>query len=238
MAVARSRTRKPSKPRQPRNPFVALGVAVGLVGFLMVCIAGYWVFTRSLKRKENIKMKRGLDLLEQLVPIACDYYYTGKDKENNGHLPDAVWAPLKKHIEESEDVFDAVITLSQGATDPYADACLYKEGKSAAGQVIRVAMGKNWYHGRPGPPPNPEMGQVQIIEGSVTIGSVTEKVYFFRRPILDQKKGTGAWHGRAMIILFRDRSSPETTPLLVPYPSASGDKPSPPEDKKPEKESD
>ncbi len=245
MAIARSRIRQKQKEpegapaRKPRNPYVALVLLVALVGVVLVIGAFAYYMIQRQKRARQVKIIRGMILLDQLDDIACDYYYTGKDKKNEGHLPEEVWAPFKEHA-KAGDLFDAVITVSQGAKDPTADACFYKEGKAAGGEVVRYSMGRHWPEGPAGPPPNPDMGRVQIIEGSVIIGTKSKRVYFFRRPILHPKHGTGGWYGRAMIILYRDAASPEPEEYELPEVKAlpkPGKKEEPKEKSEPEAES-
>ncbi len=226
MAIARSRIRQKQKQKQkgeqaaaaerkPRNPYVVLVMLVALVGVVLVIGAFVYYMIERRKRAEQVKIIRGMTLLDQLDDIACDYYYTGKDKKNDGHLPDAAWAPFKEHA-KAGDLFDAVITVSEGAKDPTADACFYKEGKAAGGEALRVTMGRPRYEGKPGPQPNPKRAQVQIVNGSVVIGTKSKRVIFFRRPILHPLHGTKMWFGQAVIILYRDVDSPEPENLEPP----------------------
>lgn len=221
MAAARSRIRQKQKggqagaERKPRNPYVVLVMLVALVGVVLVIGAFVHYMIKRQERAEQVKIIRGITLLDQLDDIACDYYYTGKDKKNDGHLPDAIWAPFKEHA-KAGDLFDAVITVSEGTSDPTADACFYKEGKAAGGETLRFSMGKPRHEGKLGPQPNPQRAQVQIVNGSVIIGTKSKRVIFFRRPILHPLYGTRQWFGQAVIILYRDVDSPEPEEIKTP----------------------
>jgi hypothetical protein len=250
MALARSRVRQRQDQggeagSSPVNAYVLLAMLVGLVGTVLVAIALYHHVSRRMESDDRARLARGFALLDELDDLACDYFYNGKDKLNNGRLPDEVWAPFRKHM-EAGDLFDAVIMISYGREDRYGDACLYRDGKAAGGMNVNWELGRDRFFGPPGPAPEPRMGQVQVVEGSVVIGAQRAPVLFFRRPILHPKHGTDGWFGRAVIILHRNAPvaqpgavakspppapAPAPTPAPTPAPPADPTKPAAPSGK-------
>ncbi len=206
MAV-RSRTRNVQK---SGNPFIMLGVAAALVGLGLISLAGWYYVSQREKRARRVKVLRGVDLLEKLTPIACDYFYTGKHLAlKREPVPTSVWAPFVAAHNDG-DLVDAVIT-DHNPQPIFYDAAFYRTGKSADGQsmVWGMAATGSEYLGEAGPAPEPHRTQVQVVEGFVQIGGVRRKAMFFRRPILVDLSKTDREYGKAVIILLADVPSPE-----------------------------
>jgi hypothetical protein len=213
MAVARTRIRRKQQDQQAaaarkaRNPYAAIWLMTGLVGMVLIVAALVFHIYARVGYRKQVKLVRGLTLLGELDDLACDYYYNEKDKKDGGQMPPEVWASFKKHA-EAGDLFDAMIMTSHGAEDKVADACFYRTGRAAGGQEVKFTWGRYWYHGKPGPPPAPEMAQVQVVEGYVVIGNKQERVICFRRPIVHPKHPNLRF-GRAVIVLYADAPSAE-----------------------------
>jgi hypothetical protein len=219
-SAIRSRTRAPQK---PGNPFIFWGILAGCVGLVFVGLAAYFFKTRSEESEQARKWKRGVELVNQLTPIACDYFYAGK----KGPLPDEVWAPFKAY-EKDRDLFDAALIVKVPMTDQtmIIDQARYKGNKAEGGMQVRRSTypETKQYYGRPGPLPEPTRTQVEIVKGEVEAGGVSKKVVFFRRPILENESKTGFEYGQAEIILFEDVQSPAGASGASP---AKPDKPAP-----------
>jgi hypothetical protein len=198
-----------------------IGVMAGLVGLVLVIAAVIFLFSRSKRRAQRVKLIRGITLLDRLDDAACDYFYNKK----KGALPDEVWAPFIAEADKHGDLVDAVITEARGAEDKFIDAARYKKGMKWTFTVAGLGS----LYGPPGTKgPEPWRAQVQVIPGYVQIEGVRANVLFFIRHILVKGNDTSGWYGKATIILLRDKPSPppETSdaPLVKELPPPAGDK--------------
>jgi outer membrane biosynthesis protein TonB len=226
---------------KPGNPFVTPAVLASLLGAALVGAALYYHFEQRKKHFAAVKLLRGVELLDRLTPVACDYFYAKKE----GALPLEAWAPLRE-CEKDPDFFEAMITRSKGAEDHFVDAARYKGLKSRDGTVVHPRMYSSGfdYLGERGPQPYPEKTQVQRVLGEVAIGDKIRPAIFFRRPILLDPNRTDSEMGKAVIILFNDVPSPEpgrlaaapapeSKPETQPAPAPEEPKPAPAEQKPP-----
>jgi hypothetical protein len=208
-----------------------LFIMAASLGLALLVAAGVFYFKRSIARAERVKLVRGMTILDQLDDLACDYYYNEKDKVNDGHLPDAAWEPFRK-LAAGDDVFDCIIMTAKGASDQFADALYYKEGKAKNGESLVFQLGRYEDYGPPGLGQNPEKAKVRVIEGHVQVGGAKRPVLFFRRAILHPKLHTTQWFGHAVVVIFRDVPSPDSSgaiPVVQPLPASGA--PGNPEEK-------
>jgi hypothetical protein len=207
--------------RNAVNPFVVWGVLAGCLGLVLIGLAGFFYKGRSEESARARKWKRGIEILNQLTPIACDYIYARK----KGALPEEVWAPFRAY-EKDGDFLDAMIVYRDLAGRyEILDAARYKSGKSQDGQMMNwsTSMSTRRHHPRPRPDREPDPASVEIVEGEVTIGGVSRNVVFFRRPIIDEGVRSSLEYGLATVILFKDAPGP--TGGAGPAPAKPGDTP-------------
>ena len=67
-SAIRSRARAP---KSPGNPFIFWGIAAGCAGLVLVGLAAYHLKSRTEESAQARKWTRGVELLNQLTPLAC-----------------------------------------------------------------------------------------------------------------------------------------------------------------------
>jgi len=225
MVIARSRTRTAGK---KTNPFVMLGLLAAVAGVGMVGLAAWHYFTQRQARAYQLKLCRGITLVNELTPTACKYFYSAKKEAPTQED----WKPFRDCKARDGDIFDAMITESVGAEDRVADAAFYRDGKGADGSVMRWGLqAHNYrYYGQVGPGREPDCHrtQVQVVPGYVELGGVKKSALFFRRPILEKPDKTDTEYGKAVVILLADVPSPEPSAAPTAVPAPAPQPPGPP----------
>ncbi|HOX08322.1 MAG TPA: hypothetical protein PK280_18150 [Planctomycetota bacterium] len=192
---------------QDSNPFILLGVAAALVGMGMVGLAAWYFVSSAAKREQNLRISRGVEILNKMTGPTADFFYSGKGlAEKRETLPPEAWAAIKEY-ENDPDFVDAMVTKSVGAENHFVDAFRYKTGKTAQGEPIPGRLTSDTapiYHGEPGPPPEPNRARIQILMGTSVIGGKERKVMMFRRSILVNSAKTDLEYGKAMVLMFAD----------------------------------
>jgi hypothetical protein len=175
-----------------------------LLGLGLVILALIYHLNVRAKCARQVKLIRGIQLLDRLDDLACDCLYNQK----KGPLPAEDWAYFVAEAEKHGDLVDAVIQRAQGFDYQFVDSALYR--KSLKWTVSRLGRGELYGpEGNVGP--EPWRAQVQVLPGRVAVpgrrGSAP--VLFFHRHILLRGRSTKGWYGRATIILRTDVPSPK-----------------------------
>ena len=219
-AAGRSRGRAA---RQPTNPLVILGVAAALVGMAVLAFAVWFYVSSCHKHDRNEKLARGIALLNELTPIACDYFYSGK-ADKGEKLPDEAWAPFRDR-DRNADLVDAAI-LDPNPQFKVLDAASRRDAKS-----INAGQDEKWTWAQ-----REMLGEIIVVHGSITIGTTCKPVIFFQRPIVSKVNGKSLEHGKATIILLADAPVPKPAKPKDAAPAGKKVTPAPgPESPAPEK---